>query len=160
MLCHIYDHNVHKCLQSGLQVSWGSIMTSSRIWCHRSRTNLQLYRYRGCRRVGGMSPHDSMAMGAMSPDMALFGMVWLLGLKAELRRLEAVEEAASRSPGIFTVEPPPSPFCKVHGYRMRHPPNKKGKFSLECVTHDDIHSYGTHFQFHNQVIQTRSTSRS
>ncbi|KAF6213604.1 hypothetical protein GE061_011325 [Apolygus lucorum] len=71
-----------------------------------------------------MSPHDSEQMGAMSPDMALFGMVWLLGLKAELRRLEAAEEAASRAPGIFTVEPPPSPFCKVHGYRMRHPPNK------------------------------------
>ncbi|BES92150.1 Hypothetical protein NTJ_04957 [Nesidiocoris tenuis] len=80
---------------------------------------------------GGMSPHDSQAMGAMSPeDMALFGMVWLLGLKAELRRLEAAEEAAKRSPGIFTVEPPPpSPYCRVHGYKMRrHPPNKGNFF--------------------------------
>ncbi|XP_024081695.1 disks large 1 tumor suppressor protein isoform X4 [Cimex lectularius] len=87
-----------------------------------------------------MARHDGVDMGAMSPDMALFGMVWLLGLKAELRRLEAAEEAASTPPKIFTVDPPPSPYCRVHGYRSRHLHSKDIQEFYELTLLDDTKS--------------------
>lgn len=47
--------------------------------------------------------------------MALFGLAWLLRVKAELRR----QLPPPPRQQVFTVDPGPSGFCQVHGYR-RH----------------------------------------
>ncbi|CAH1400159.1 unnamed protein product [Nezara viridula] len=48
--------------------------------------------------------------------MALFGLAWLLRVKAELRRQQLPPPPRQQ---VFTLDPGPSPFCEVHGYR-RH----------------------------------------
>lgn len=69
--------------------------------------------------------------------MALFGMVWLLRMRAEMRRCskcrrEGHTPSDSTAP-IFTVEgasvdpPAPGTYCEVHGYV----PRKEGKVILE-----------------------------
>ncbi|KAK9505872.1 hypothetical protein O3M35_009844 [Rhynocoris fuscipes] len=72
---------------------------------------------------------DDMLEG-LQPEMALFGMVWLLGLKAELRRLEALQDTQLAQPPIYTVPPPPSPYCRLHGYRNQAPPTKELMVSI------------------------------
>lgn len=83
---------------------------------------------------------------ASSGHMALFGMVWLLRLRSELRQCSQCTKCARAQrqrdyrnmPGssdapIFTVEPSTHPggepglgFCQVHGY-VPHHPSKEGK---------------------------------
>ncbi|XP_066908804.1 disks large 1 tumor suppressor protein isoform X3 [Halyomorpha halys] len=48
--------------------------------------------------------------------MALFGLAWLLRVKAELRRQQLPPPPRQQ---VFTLDPGPSSFCEVHGYR-RH----------------------------------------
>ncbi|KAL1123401.1 hypothetical protein AAG570_002481 [Ranatra chinensis] len=74
----------------------------------------------------------------MVAHMALFGMVWLLRVRAELRRCSKCHSAATSSSSlpassqaIFTVDcppagasgppppPPPTAYCEVHGFRPR-----------------------------------------
>lgn len=100
------------------------------------------------------SPGEAVTM----PDMALFGMVWLLRMRAEMRRCAKCrreearwrrEESASSAPDaasapIFTVDsaqlgasvaphPAPGSYCEVHGFV----PRKEGKkVTIYSFKHD------------------------
>lgn len=97
---------------------------------------------------------DMVAPAPASAHMALFGMVWLLRLRSELRQSSHCHKCSrarhelhhrnlpgSSNAPIFTVDTSSHPgdgpdlaFCQVHGY-VSHHPSKEGKCQLTMKTY-------------------------